>query len=301
MSTDIQQAVCQMFIRQTTQWDTAHHNYRALQNIKTRSFLLNGVHVNVQFNPARSRSTCAVTTNQAIADRPCFLCKNNRPQQQESIAWYDYEILVNPFPIFSEHFTIACSTHRPQAILPYITDMAVLAQQMEQWTIFYNGPQCGASAPDHLHFQAGTKYQMPLLKEYKHLKPNHAECYYRHKDYTIYRLNNYLRTIICIESRQIEALCAAFNIIYNHLPALPLEEPMMNVICNYEQGQWQLFIFPRQAFRPWQYSATPDQQLLISPATVEMGGLLITPSEEHFFRLNETDIRSIYSQVSLPL
>lgn len=286
----------ELFRSQLQDWELARTNYSALCNVKVREFAFDKFSVKVQFNPARMVSTGAKINRETIATRPCFLCEANRPAAQEKVLWGNYELLVNPFPIFPEHYTIAHATHREQAILPFISDMVDLSRALPGMLVFYNGPRCGASAPDHMHFQAGTLDFLPIAGDYARMRYDRKRLA-QTGTYAVYSLENYLRTVVCIESEKGDAVCAAFEWLYSILEPQD-NEPMMNVCCCYVEGKWLMFVFPRRAFRPWQYEAEGNEQLLVSPATVEMGGIMVVPVEEHFNRINREDIISIYSQVS---
>ncbi|MFZ4725547.1 MAG: DUF4922 domain-containing protein, partial [Paludibacter sp.] len=285
-------------------WPLAQTNFAGLKTVRTKSFSFGDYEVKVQFNPARMASSGAKTDAKSIAERKCFLCAENRPLVQKSIEFGDYEILVNPFPIFPEHFTILRKEHVDQQILPYFTDMLELAKAIDEYLIFYNGPACGASAPDHAHFQAGTKDFLPLVNDYKRLKNTHTDLLVTTEKMQLFQMKNYLRNVYCIESSDIASAKDAFEKLYNHfnspLPHFDVRgtEPMMNIVCNYENEKWFTFILPRKAFRPWQYNAEGDQQLMVSPATVEMCGIFITPLESHFDRITKEDVVSIFEQVS---
>ena len=184
--------------------------------------------------------------------------------------------------------------------------MLELARALDNYLIFYNGPRCGASAPDHMHFQAGTKDFLPLVNDYKRLKATHAELLVESENFQLFTFNNYLRTVYCIESTNIESAKDAFEKLYTHFSPLSLGrgvggevEPMLNIVCTFEDGRWFTFVIPRKAFRPWQYTAEGDQQLLVSPATVEMCGIFITPIESHFERITKEDVESILEQVTI--
>ncbi|MEG1539745.1 MAG: DUF4922 domain-containing protein, partial [Muribaculaceae bacterium] len=139
-------------------WDTAKNNYDALKGVNVKELKLGQSTVKVQFNPARITSSAAKVDTKSLKERKCFLCKANLPAVQKGIAWGDnYTILVNPFPIFPKHLTIPCNDHVDQRILSRIGDMMEIATDLDEYTLFYNGPKCGASAPDHMHFQAGNK------------------------------------------------------------------------------------------------------------------------------------------------
>ena len=320
-----------LFHEQVSNWELARVNYAGLKTVKTKTFSFGDFEVNVQFNPARIVSSGAKVDAKTIAERKCFLCAVHRPAEQRAIDFGDYEILVNPFPIFPEHFTIPRKEHVDQQILPYFTDMLVLAKAMDDYLIFYNGPKCGASAPDHMHFQAGTKDFLPLVNDYKRLKDTHTDLLVTTETMQLYQMKNYLRTVYVIESEDIESAKDAFQKLNNHLTpspsplgegrsgedgssfsrtlsldeAVPLSSRrgaggavLMNIVCLYENNKWFTFVLPRKAFRPWQYTAEGDKQIMVSPATVEMCGIFITPIESHFERITKPDIESIFEQVS---
>ena len=160
---NIDKSVVQEFLeRQIRDWDTAKNNYEALKHVKVKEFELNGSTVKVQFNPARIVSSAAKVDAKSLKERKCFLCEANRPAVQEGLPWEDYTILVNPFPIFPKHLTIPANEHTPQLIAGRISDMMKIARVLESYVVFYNGPKCGASAPDHMHFQAGNVGFMPV-------------------------------------------------------------------------------------------------------------------------------------------
>lgn len=291
--------VKQLFQEQVSNWELARVNFAGLQTVKSKSFSFGNFEVKVQFNPARIVSSGAKTDAKSIAARRCFLCAANRPQEQTAIDFGDYEILVNPFPIFPEHFTIPRKEHVAQQILPYFADMLQLAVAMDDYLVFYNGPECGASAPDHMHFQAGTKDFLPLVNDYKRLKRTHTDLLSDNGKTQVYRLKNYLRTVYAIESVDLESTKHAFESLTLTLSNGEGTEPMLNIVCTYENDHWTVFVIPRKAFRPLQYTAPENEQLLISPATVEMCGILITPVEAHFERITKNDIESIFEQVSI--
>ena len=296
-----------LLTEQKENWELARTNFAGLKTVRTKSFNFGDFEVKVQFNPARIVSSGAKVDAKTIAERKCFLCTENRPAEQTAVDAGDYLVLVNPFPIFPEHFTIPRKEHVDQQIKPYFADMLVLAEALDDYLIFYNGPRCGASAPDHMHFQAGTKDFLPLVNDYKRLKDTHAQLLVESENFQLFNFNNYLRTVYCIESTDVESAKDAFEKLYTHfqqlsLPALPKgerAEPMLNIVCTFEDGKWFTFVLPRKTFRPWQYTAEGEQQLLVSPATVEMCGIFITPIEAHFEKITKEDVESILEQVSL--
>ena len=288
-----------LFSSQLSNWELARNNYAGLNTVQTKSFDFGNFEVKVQFNPARMVSSGAKVDTKTIAERPCFLCATNRPAEQKAIEFGDYEILVNPFPIFPEHFTIPRREHTPQQIKAFFSDMLELAKAMDNYLIFYNGPQCGASAPDHMHFQAGTKDFLPLVNDYHRLKLTHTDLLVSTEKMQLFQMTDYGRTVYVIESTDSENAQDSFEKLYDFFSQGEESEPLMNVVCTNENSKWYVFVLPRKAFRPWQYSAEVTEQLLVSPATVEMCGIFITPVESHFERITKEDIVSILQQVSL--
>jgi ATP adenylyltransferase/5',5'''-P-1,P-4-tetraphosphate phosphorylase II len=306
--TNLNSQLKSLFQEQVSNWELARNNFAGLKSVQIKTFDFGDFEVKVQFNPARIVSSGAKVDAKTIAERKCFLCAANRPAEQKAVEFGDYEILVNPFPIFPEHFTIPRREHVDQQILPYFSDMLGLARVMDEYLVFYNGPRCGASAPDHMHFQAGTKEFLPLINDYKRLKETHTDLLVTTEKMQLYQMKNYLRSVYCIESIDIESALDTFEKLYNHLsPHSSLievggevidVEPMMNIVCTFENNKWFTFVLPRKAFRPWQYTAEDDKQLMVSPATVEMCGIFITPIQEHLERITKDDIESILTQVS---
>ena len=297
--------VSALFHEQVSNWELARVNYEGLKTVKTKTFSFENFKVVVQFNPARIASSGAKMDAKTISERKCFLCTANLPAEQKGIDAGDYTILVNPFPIFPQHFTIPRKEHIDQQIKPYFAEMLELAEALDDYVVFYNGPRCGASAPDHMHFQAGTKDFLPLIADYKRLKPDHTELIDEGSNYQLFKLKNYLRTVYCIESDTISSAKNLFENLYTKWQDLPSthyngekSEPMMNIVCSFEDGIWHTFLFPRKDFRPWQYTAEGDKQLMVSPATVELSGIFITPIESHFERITKEDVISILEQCS---
>jgi ATP adenylyltransferase/5',5'''-P-1,P-4-tetraphosphate phosphorylase II len=267
--------VVQLFQQQLIGWELAKNNYQVLQQAKVKTFDVGGYRYLVQFNPARMVSSSAKVDAQSIRERKCFLCAENRPAEQKGIIFDGrYEILVNPFPIFPRHLTIPSLDHTPQQIISRFGDMLDLAQQLDDYIILYNGPKCGASAPDHFHFQAGNKGFLPIENDRN----------WRHN--------------LRIESENKQDILMRFLQIYDTLPLQPDDtEPMMNILTWYKNGAWTTCIFPRKKHRPDCYFAEGDANMIISPASVDMGGMLITPLEKDFEKIAAEDIAGILDEV----
>ena len=296
ISTEIKQ----LLAAQKTEWELAGKNFAGLQNVQVREFQFDGFTIKVQFNPGRIVSSAAKVDKKSIEARPCFLCAANRPTVQRGVTFGDYEVLVNPFPIFSEHFTIPAFAHTPQQIKGNFGNMLDLAQAMDGFTLFYNGPKCGASAPDHFHFQAGNAGFMPLDNEITALKEKYGGKW--EKDNVNYSaIKDGLRNFFVLESASKMYMINAFAHIYSELEDQESEEePMLNILTRYIDGVWRILVFPRALHRPSQYFAEGEENILISPASVDMGGVLITPQEKDFLKITKNDIESILKQVLWP-
>lgn len=290
----------QLIKNQQNDWELARKNYAGLKNVKTRKLAYDGFDMVVQFNPERIRSSAAKVDTKSIEARPCFLCQQNLPNEQRGIPVLEkYMILVNPFPIFPEHLTIPHEDHTDQLIEDKFGDMLNLAKLLEDFTVFYNGPKCGASAPDHFHFQAGIKRFMPIERDYKKGLFFHDA---KNKDgLEIIRWSQYIRTILTYSGRDKNKIVEAFSKLFTKLKALQPEEtePMLNILASFEGSRWTIHVFPRKLHRPWQYFEDGEKQIVLSPASVDMGGVLITPREEDYNKLSMGDARDIFEQVCL--
>lgn len=284
--------------QQLVVWQTPRDNYAALQNVEVKEFKVKRSTIKVQFNPARIVSSAAKVDNKSLKERKCFLCAANRPEVQEGIAWGEnYTILINPFPIFPKHLTIPCNDHTDQRILSRIGDMMAIAKDLPGFTLFYNGPKCGASAPDHMHFQAGNRGFLGFETDY--LAADKKEVI-SNTGATLSLLSGLANAAFLIEAVEIDAATELFVTLYNALE-IPEgeEEPMLNILCWREEGKWKVAVFPRRKHRPACYSAEGDANILISPASVDMGGVFITPLEKDFKKITADDLEQILDEVCL--
>ncbi len=280
-------------------WPLAASNYKGLEKVEEKSFQFDGFQIRAQFNPERMRSSVAEVDKQSIAARKCFLCSENRPPEQDGIAFGDdFLILVNPFPIFKNHFTISCNRHVDQRFIPNVKTLAELAKAMEGFTVFYNGPECGASAPDHLHFQAGESSFMPVTDEFERLKSSGRIIFSGEKT-KVWAFDNYLRKMISVESSSLDGALKVVDLYYKHFEAMqPAKiEPMMNALCSFSNGKWTIHLFPRKAHRPSHFYAEGEKQILISPGSVDFGGVFILPRREDFDKISKENIVDILDQV----
>ena len=280
-------------------WPLAAANFKGLEKVEERSFLFDGFLIRAQFNPERMRSSVAEVDKQSIAARECFLCSENRPPEQDGISFGDdFQILVNPFPIFKNHFTISCNRHIDQRFITNVKTWLELAKAMEGFTVFYNGPECGASAPDHLHFQAGESSFMPVTDEFERLKSSGRILFSGEKT-SVWAFDNYLRKLISVETRSMDEGLKVVDLYYKYFEAMQPEkmEPMMNALCSFSNGKWIIHLFPRKAHRPTHFYEEGEKQILISPGSVDFGGVFILPRREDFDKISKENIVDILAQV----
>ncbi|MCX6308503.1 MAG: DUF4922 domain-containing protein [Bacteroidia bacterium] len=234
----------QLFDEQILDWAMAAENYHALNHILTKEFILDGQRIRLQCNPKRLASSAANISTAAILERPCFLCPSNRPAAQKGVAFEHFTILVNPFPVFQRHFTIA-NGHVPQSIRGHFGAFLRLAREMDDCVVFYNGPKGGASAPDHLHFQAGNKGSMPLEMDFASWR-NQVKSVFSKEGGELLELHGLLRGGWLLEGRDEKALTEVFDKLAEAM-ATGLEEPMMNVLGWVDKGLWHCIVIPRKA------------------------------------------------------
>ena len=282
------------FDRQTETWPDARRRYRELTSAETRD--LDDGTVVLQWNPARMVSTGAKIDNRSISERPCFLCSANRPDMQmKRLLHGKWELLVNPFPILPMHFTIPMVKHTPQAIKEMYGEMYRLTDTYPELLVFYNGPHCGASAPDHAHLQAGIPRQLPLLDRWQRLARNLTPVVTDADGNGISVIADYPCPALLISSHTREAGERLFRQLYTALPCPDGEtEPMMNILCWQHDDTYLTVVFPRRKHRPDCYG-----QVVVSPGALDMAGLMITPREDDFRSLTAEQAIAILQEVAL--
>jgi hypothetical protein len=290
----------QFIQNQLAEWEMPAVNYNDLKSVRTKSLTFDGYEMLVQFNPKRIISSAAKVDTKSIEARPCFLCAQNRPKQQRGIPFNEkYVVLINPFPIFPKHLTIPIEQHTDQLIEGHFEDMLDLADALPDFVVFYNGPKCGASAPDHFHFQAGSKGFLPIEKDFHN--PALLKQTGEKKLINVYTWKGYQRGIISMNGRDKAAMSLLFEEFYKKFKKVQPEEkePMMNILAYKEDCEWVVHLFPRILHRPKHYFETGEKQILLSPASVDMGGVFITPREEDFNKITAADVKDMLSQVCM--
>ena len=312
------QLINEMFSRELASHGRAFVNYQALSGVEVKDMTIDGFPAKLFFNPARVRSVMADVSPEALQKRACFLCPDGVEEHQLTHNWdsptgHTYYIRVNPFPIFSPHFTVSSSVHERQELLPHLESMLHLAQQLPEMTIFYNGPMCGASAPDHMHFQAVPRHSLPIEDHFS---------------------TNYANAILVQESDLQSHLTALGKVL--SMASIPENasqtgsltagasrteewEPRWNIISWYEpesnspqdgltatsgltsnsrRRSFNTIVFFRRESRPQIFFAPEEERILFSPATVEMAGIGIVANRESFDRLTPEKLRDIIREVA---
>jgi len=288
---------------QKLSWPLLKENYQNFSVVKNRTFEFDGFEIKIQFNPARLKSSSADISEDSIKSRKCFLCLENLPEEQIALGYNKhFIILANPYPIFPEHFTITKINHTPQTLIGNFAEMLVLSRDLgKYYSVFYNGQKCGSSAPDHMHFQAATKNTMPMEYEFEKMINKFSKEVLRNGKIEVRFFEEHLRYFISCESRDKGELLYVFKTLVNALRKIspPHEEPLINMLVNYQENIWRLIFYPRSKHRPKQFFTDGDNQLITSPATVDMSGLFIAQREEDFLKITREDVIDIYKQVTI--
>ena len=302
------QAVYDLINRQLAVWQQASDNFAALANVGVKEVTVGGFPVKIQFNPARIVSSAAKVDPKTIKERKCFLCAANRPEIQEGLPFMgkkqEYTVLINPFPIFPKHLTVPDTNHVNQTIegeYERFEDMLSLAETLDDFLFFYNGPKCGASAPDHMHFQGGNKGFLPVEYDYAKLEKT---LLVDTEGAKVYSVENYMRGIMAIEATDKLAAVAQFRRLYNLLEVKEGEwEPMLNLLAwTVKEGdavKYVALVYLREKHRPSHYFAEGDANILLSPASVDMGGVFITPLEKDFNKVTEKELTEIVDELQV--
>ena len=310
------------FVRdQLSRWPLACENYRALKNVQVREVEVGGLTVKLQFNPARIVSSAARLSKEDIAARKCFLCRENRPQEQMLVKFdgrkgKKYHILVNPYPIFPDHLVIAMNRHTDQSIWKRYVDMLDLARKYDGFTFFYNGPKSGASAPDHHHFQAAPKGLIPLQNDidrlWKDIRDEKEGCAGQEQnagglDFLISEqdasLYHYSKFTIGIFALKAETSKSAAKMFYRLLDCVELQdgdkEPQFNLFTWWQDGEFRSIVILRSRHRSHHYFSDGPDHLTMSPGCADMGGVFIVPVEDEYHKITPELLTEMVQEVSV--
>lgn len=289
-----------LIAQQRETWPMLRAAIEGLSSVETRTFDIGGSVVRGQFNPGRMISTAAKVDPATIGSRPCFLCTSNLPPEERGIPFGEvYVVLCNPFPVLDDHLVISALEHVPQSIEGRVGDLLDLARELgPEWFCLYNGPRCGASAPDHLHFQAAAASGVPVFDE---LESFGASRQSDESEVRIFAPAGYRVNLSLIESANRELIVDRFDTLIARLRSIrgDSDEPMINLVVRYQDGRWRLIIYPRERHRPACFFAEGAARLTVSPAAIDLSGVVVIPEREHFNRITAADIAGIFREVTL--
>ena len=289
-----------LYEQQLATWPMLREAVSGFGQVEYRKLSVKSSEVLAQFNPQRIVSTGAKVDAATIRQRPCFLCSENLPKEERGVAFgQDFIALYNPFPVLPRHLVISARRHIPQTIEGNFGTLLDLALELgDDFFVIYNGAACGASAPDHLHFQASERKLAPIILEIERWE---KRVLYNDSRLEIFALKDYrLNALIARGSDQI-ALVEWFDSALTLLAAVTgaESEPMINLVATREDNRWTVIIYPRSKHRPDRYFAEGDDQLTVSPAAIDLSGVLVVPRPDHFAKINAQDVEDIYAEVTL--
>lgn len=291
--------IFRFFDAQVSSWQDFAFRIESLSGTQTRRLFHDQLEIDIQYNPSRITSSQADISQQAIEKRPCFLCEENQPKEQKhQLLLGKYLLAVNPYPILQYHFTLSSKEHSPQNISNRIEDLCHLALSYPSFVLFYNGAYCGASAPDHMHFQMGKKGQIPLQYNH-HALEKHLSPIFTLKREGIYLQENYIFPYIIIRAKSPELGQKLFNRLSAVLPVKENHtEADINILAWKEDDMVEICIIPRSKHRPECYDPQGRKGFCISPGCVDMGGLIVTPLSDDFHRINTDQAIGILQEVA---
>jgi len=285
----------ELFKRQVRVWPQLAKGVEGLARAETRPLRIDWFDVFVRHIPHRVGSTTASVDRESIAKRPCFLCAGNLPPEEEGLRFdKDFTIYCNPFPIVDHHLTIPHREHGLQQIANRFGNLLDLAAAMPGYFVIYNGPECGASAPDHMHFQAGSRGLFPIEKDTAGLNGGQAFL-----PVTVFTVPNYARNVFLLRGRDRSALIHRMERAIGLLAEATGKraEPMVNIAVFYEGGAWVAYLFPRKKHRPEVFYTG---ELTVSPASIDLCGIFVVPLAQDFERITGDAIAAIFREITLP-
>lgn len=295
--------------QQKATWPLLRAGYEGLAHAVLRRISLGEYEILAQQNPLRLVSTAARVDPVSIERRPCFLCPENLPPEEKGIAFgTDWVVLCNPFPILDRHLSIVYRQHIPQAIDGRFEVMLDLSRELDRdYFVIYNGPECGASAPDHLHLQACARDDVPLEShlqaiERGHLKSVRRAVIARAPALEVFTIEGYHLPVLIGRSADRQTIVTWFYRTISSLREITHHprEALINMVVFRDGGLWTAILFPRSKHRPSCYFAEGEARLTVSPASVDLAGYLVIPIEEHFQRIQASDVRALFAEVTLP-
>jgi diadenosine tetraphosphate (Ap4A) HIT family hydrolase len=290
-----------LFRHQMVHWTQLREGCSALDSVRVREIACSGFTVKLQWNPQRIVRPSAETDQDQIPQRDCFLCFDHLPEPQQGILYHHkYLLLCNPAPIFFPHLTITRILHVPQTLDASMETMLDLAQDLcPEFTVLYNGQACGAFTPDHLHFHASPWRALPVECDAVDMK-RRKRFYYKHH-VAGFTLTNYGRTVVVVESSEKGQVLEFVRNMFAEWKKMQqrLSEPRMNVLCSYQEGIWRIIVFPRRKQRSDAFFQEGEHRIFLNPTAVDLGGVIVTPTEKDFLQMDAKLIESIFEEISL--
>ncbi len=299
--------VAALIDQQRETWPLFQEGSEAFRLIETKRVRVEESEVVIQHNPRRIRSTAAQVDRASVENRRCFLCPDSLPPEEKGIAYDDdLVILCNPFPVLDRHLSVVHREHFPQQIEGNVETLLSLAHDLgSSYFVLYNGPECGASAPDHLHFQACSRELLPIENNLFDDEPVMIEdCNFcedtARNSFELFTLGGCGRSVVVFRggNRQ-EVAHWTYQVIKELASQTDKTEPLINIICTYDPKVWTLYLFPRARHRPASFYAEGESRLVVSPGAIDMAGVIVVPERRDFDRLNGELVTAIFSEVSM--
>ncbi|MEK6405570.1 MAG: DUF4922 domain-containing protein [Acidobacteriota bacterium] len=299
--------VAALIDQQCDTWPVLGEGRDAFAQIETKRVALDECEVIVQHNARRIRSTAASVDKASVENRRCFLCAENLPSEEKGIAYGDdLIILCNPFPVLDRHLSIVHREHVPQQIEGNVEPLLSLAADLgSSYFVLYNGPECGASAPDHLHLQACSRAILPIEENLFKDEPVLAEdCSYceetARNTFELFTLGGCGRSVVVFRGGNPEEVAHwVYEVIRELAEQTDRSEPLINIICTYDPKLWTVYLFPRVRHRPASFYAEGESRLVVSPGAIDMAGVVVVPEREHFEKIDGRRLAAIFSEVSM--
>jgi len=303
---------------QENTWPELRRAKAAWLDCRYREVALGAFSALLQFNPARESSVSAAVDAESVRRRPCFLCPAGMPAPERGLAvGADFALFANPYPIFYPHLVAVHRDHRPQRLADALEALLDLAPRLDgRFTLLYNGPACGASAPDHLHFQAIPRYSTPLETDLGHLRVPFLQTFrvdlHAGPDLELFTIAGYDRSVLVLRSRTAGRLRRLLDRLLDLMPGWTFSEPastatsgrpaepLVNLLAWSEAGLLTLCLFPRRKHRPACYDVRNETGVLVSPGAIDLAGMIITPRRRDFESLDAAAIRQIFADVCWP-
>ncbi len=299
--------VAALIDQQSETWPLLREGCEAFAQIETKRVRVEESEVVIQHNAQRIRSTGASVDKESVGNRRCFLCADSLPQEEKGIAYGDdLVILCNPFPVLDRHLSIVHREHVPQRIEGNVESLLSLSHDLgSSYFVLYNGPECGASAPDHLHFQACSRELLPIEEGLYDDEPVMAEdCNYceeaARNSFELFTLGGCGRSVVVFRGGNRDEVA---HWVYEVITELALQadktEPLINIVCTYDPRVWTVYLFPRAKHRPASFYAEGDERLVVSPGAIDMAGVVVVPERQHFDKIDGERTTAIFSEVSM--